>query len=231
MRMIKTGNGKCKLEGVVLWTAGTFRGFGSPNGGDKFRDGDLHGIVEAYHATNLDPRFYYGHPLNKSLSMLAKPKGNIVDMYVSGKKVLGDIENVPVETAKEAISDNVRLSPDMRHNYVDPATGEEHKWVITGLAMLGAVSPGNKLVPALGDQLLMNPDHHYMEAHRAYAAANERSFVLDFSDRFHAANPSVQMGREIIADRRSFAMSMRASSGRETRTRKAEREGIMAMFR
>jgi hypothetical protein len=213
MKMVKQPNGMWTLKDVILWTEGTFRGFGSPKEGDKYTGKDLQQMVRSHYEAQLEPRFYYGHPLNPTLAMLAKPKGEIVDMRVAGNTVLGDIADVPYETAREAVNDNVRLSPDMRMNYLDPATGKSHKWVITGLAMLGAKAPGNKLIPALGDQLQLDPGKFYASSEgqslsRAYAAEGMRSFTLDFSGRFPAADPSLIAARQRLGmngSTRSFA--------------------------
>lgn len=191
-RIISNGDGTCTIEGMTIWTAGTFRGYGSPKEGDQYTPKDLKQIVNSHNQLDLGPRLYYGHPLNPMLSMLAKPKGTIDDLRVSGNKIIANVYNVPEKTAREAVKDNVRLSPDMKMNYMDPETKKSHKWVITGVAMLGAVSPGNKLIPGLGDQLQLSPDKHYVDnADRAFAAAGQRSFVLDFSGRFIAADPAV----------------------------------------
>ncbi len=220
MKMVKQGNGLWMLKDVILWTGGTFRGFGSPKEGDKYDAKDLNQIVKSHYEADLGPRFYYGHPLNPTLAMLAKPKGEIVDMRNAGNNVLGDIADVPYETAREAINDNVRLSPDMRMNYLDPSTGKTHKWVITGLAMLGAKAPGNKLIPALGDQLQLDPAKFYASGEaqsmsRAYAAEGMRSFTLDFSGRFLGADPAIIAARQ----RLGLESGVRSFAGNDNRQR------------
>lgn len=211
MKMIKQPNGLYTLKDAIIWTQGTFRGFGSPAGGDSYGPTDLKQMVRSHNEVNPEPRFYYGHPLNPTLALLAKPKGNIDDLRVSGKTLIANIYDVPKTTAMEAINDNVRLSPDMKHNYMDPATKKTHKWLITGVAMLGAKAPGNKLIPALGDQLQLDPEKFYVdpsvrEMSRAYASEDMRSFVLDFSGRFPAADPRLSNYRN-GSSLRSFASS------------------------
>lgn len=223
MKMVKQPNGLYTLKDTVIWTAGRFRGFGSPAEGDVYSDKDLKQMVRSHYEVNPDPRFYYGHPLNPTLALLAKPKGSIDDMRVTGGKIIANIYDVPEKTAHEAINDNVRLSPDMKMNYLDPATGKTHKWLITGLAMLGAKVPGNKLIPALGDQLQLDPSKFYVdEAHnlsRSYAAHDMRSFVLDFSGRFPAADPNIIAARQRLAlpGVRSFALDEPSRRNRNVR--------------
>lgn len=215
-RLIDNGDGTCDIVGMTIWTSGKFRGYGSPKNGDEYTPKDLNQMARSHDELALGPRLYYGHPLNPTLSLLAKPKGDIENLRVAGSKLIADFNNVPLETAQEAIKDNVRFSPDMKMNYLDPQTGKSHKWVITGVAMLGAVAPGNKLIPGMGDQLQMSPDKYYVEElSRSYAAKGERSFTLDFSGRFIAADPDVapflqrmnrEKNRRIHAQSRSFAL-------------------------
>lgn len=230
MRLVEHGNGKASLKGVQLWSSGVFRGFGSPPEGDQFRSPDLDSMVKAANETRLHPRAYYGHPLNPMLKLMARPQGEVKNFRRVGDTIVADFEDMPAHVARQAVEDRVRLSPDMAKNFTDPLSGKVYPWAITGVAMLGAVQPGNTALPNLGDQLLLGDDTHYampelQAMNRAFAAEGVRSFVIA-PERFPASSLDyrrLQAQRERVqqqvsqGETRSFAASEKSTPASELR--------------
>lgn len=224
MKLIPNGDGTVTMQGVQIWTSGRFRGYGSPPEGDHFKEPDLDSMVDAFHETRLKPRFYFGHPLNPWLKQRARPQGQLANMHREGDSIYADVLNVPEHVAKQAVADDVRLSPDMQKNFLDPASGKSYPWAITGLAALGAIQPGNIKMMSLGEQMLVppagdGPNHYAFAAHaRSFYGgvdSDTRSFVIE-DGRFPATSLAYVRLRErasqeqealLRGETRSFALS------------------------
>lgn len=165
----RRSDGKLDIKGLNIWSAvkGVV-GYGSPAEGDTFTRDDLDAMVQAHQEVGdrLRPRLYAGHPLNTTLKMLARPKGEIKRLYREGDFLRADLEGVDPDFWQKATADGARLSPDMKLGHRDQRTGKHYPLSIVGVGVLGSVQPANQLLPAL-DEYVVN---HYADAaqQRAY---------------------------------------------------------------
>jgi len=147
--------GRLNIKGLAVWSTGTFHGYGSPPEGDQFTVDDLKEMARAHEAVGakIRPRIYAGHKLNPWLKLLARPKGEIVRLYVdeANGRLLADIDGVDPAFWEKATQDGARLSPDVKFGYTDPKTGQHFDKVIVGLGVLGAAHPANPELPPVDE--------------------------------------------------------------------------------
>lgn len=175
LRVEKKPNGKLKVEGLRIWSVGTFHGYGSPPEGDTFTHEDLDRMVEAFRELKdrVDPRIYPGHPLNPLLKLFARPKGRIANLRRDGDYLVADLDDVDPDFWQKAMEDGARLSPDIKFGHRDPKTGKHYPFVLMGLGVLGAAPPANTLLPSLDSYV-----SHYYTA--AYGEGEVRSYAFPF---------------------------------------------------
>lgn len=132
------------IEGVELLAVGTWQGGGCPDGGCKFTTKDLDNAVAAWEATSSDlrPPVKLGHDDNQKLLQADgyPAAGWVTNLRRIGKKLVGDLENVPKRVAELIAAGAYRTrSVELQRDY--EVGGKDWPLVLTGVALLGADLP------------------------------------------------------------------------------------------